>query len=248
MDGYILCATPRSGTTLLCGLLKQTGVAGAPDSFYRTQSRAAWAARFGIEDPGQVLTDDFHRAFLDGAIRTGRGSSGVFGMRLMQENLSDLVTAVGRLYPEGASDADALRLAFGDIGFVYLCRRDPVAQAISLVRAQQSGLWHRAADGSELERLRAHQDPVYTFAEIDAAVRAFEESNRDWNTWFSAQHVTPLRLFYEDLAEDPQAVLAEVLTFLGQDPILARAVSPAVSKLADDVSERWAQRYKRERG
>src|SRR3954470_5825583 len=31
---YLVCATPRSGSTLLCHLLDQTGVAGHPEEYF----------------------------------------------------------------------------------------------------------------------------------------------------------------------------------------------------------------------
>src|SRR3712207_7978474 len=31
---YLVCATPRSGSTLLCHLLEQTGVAGRPEEYF----------------------------------------------------------------------------------------------------------------------------------------------------------------------------------------------------------------------
>src|SRR5919197_6386428 len=31
---YLVCATPRSGSTLLCQLLERTGVAGRPDEYF----------------------------------------------------------------------------------------------------------------------------------------------------------------------------------------------------------------------
>ncbi len=34
MLSYLVCATPRSGSTLLCKLLGQTGVAGHPEEYF----------------------------------------------------------------------------------------------------------------------------------------------------------------------------------------------------------------------
>ena len=34
---YLICATQRSGSTLLCELLKQTGVAGRPEEYFEAQ-------------------------------------------------------------------------------------------------------------------------------------------------------------------------------------------------------------------
>ncbi len=42
-DSYIICATPRTGSTFLCDLLAATGVAGAPDSFFMRDVDPVWA-------------------------------------------------------------------------------------------------------------------------------------------------------------------------------------------------------------
>lgn len=38
-QNYILCATPRTGSTYLCSLLKSSGVAGVPESYRRRRDR-----------------------------------------------------------------------------------------------------------------------------------------------------------------------------------------------------------------
>ncbi|HMF66717.1 MAG TPA: Stf0 family sulfotransferase, partial [Phyllobacterium sp.] len=35
---YVICGTPRSGSTLLCDLLESTGIAGRPASYFRSES------------------------------------------------------------------------------------------------------------------------------------------------------------------------------------------------------------------
>lgn len=48
---YVLCATPRSGSTLLCSLLHSSGVAGHPESWFRLPNRPEFAADWGICAP-----------------------------------------------------------------------------------------------------------------------------------------------------------------------------------------------------
>ena len=36
-NSYIICSTPRTGSTLLCSLLRATNVAGIPESYFRSQ-------------------------------------------------------------------------------------------------------------------------------------------------------------------------------------------------------------------
>src|SRR4028118_2171875 len=49
---YVLCGTPRTGSTLLCSLLYSTGVLGRPESYFREPEEAAWAARLGPATEG----------------------------------------------------------------------------------------------------------------------------------------------------------------------------------------------------
>jgi LPS sulfotransferase NodH len=44
IDSYLICATtPRTGSSLLCGLLDSTGIAGHPESYFRRQDEREWA-------------------------------------------------------------------------------------------------------------------------------------------------------------------------------------------------------------
>ncbi len=244
VNAYILCATPRSGTTLLCGLLRDTGVAGKPDSFFRKASRADWRRDLGIDPTLDETSLAFHRAYLDAVLREGRAGGALFGMRLMQENLVDFQETLMQLSPSATSDFDRIQAQIGRTAFVHVTRDDVVAQAVSLVKAEQSGLWHRAADGSELERLHAPIEPKYDFASIDAAVRAYRTFDAAWQSWFDAQKITPHTIPYEDLSADPIGVLKRLLCALGLDPKTANGVLPSVSKIADDVSAQWCARYK----
>ena len=47
-ESYILCGTPRTGSTFLCALLKSTGVAGIPESYFREPDEPTWATQWGI--------------------------------------------------------------------------------------------------------------------------------------------------------------------------------------------------------
>jgi hypothetical protein len=50
VDSYFVCGTPRTGSSLLLGLLESTGVAGHPQAYFREPDEPAWA---GLEMPGE---------------------------------------------------------------------------------------------------------------------------------------------------------------------------------------------------
>src|SRR3954462_13244259 len=56
MSGLIVCATQRSGSTLLCELLKATGVAGVPNEYFQHFKDSGIADKprqylAGVDDP-----------------------------------------------------------------------------------------------------------------------------------------------------------------------------------------------------
>nr|WP_209947379.1 Stf0 family sulfotransferase [Rhizobium halophytocola] len=243
-DGYILCGTPRTGSTLLCDMLASTGKAGRPNSFFRPQSLANWSARWGLPLPEAAAGLPLNAAYLQAAIAHGTAGTGMFGLRLMRENLAALEITLDRLYPGQTSDLARLAAAFGRLLFVHLSRADTLAQAISLTKAEQTGLWHRAADGSDYERLGAPGAPVYDFARLHARRLALEADDAAWRGWFGAEGITPFSVTYEGLAADPAGTVIGLCRALGVPPPDRKALKPAVAKIADQTSLAWAQRYR----
>ncbi len=244
MDSYILCTTPRSGSTLLCDLLAATGTAGDPDSYFMDYVDPVWASRWGL--PAREGKDEAAdaRRFLDAVLKAGRGETPVFGLRLMPRNLGDVLAMTGRAFPGLATDSARLRAAFGDILFVHLARRDRLAQAVSLVKAEQTGLWHIAPDGTEVERLAPPRPPTYDFDRIAATIADLDTQNAGWTAWFTAEGITPLPLWYEDLSAEPARAVACICGALGTPaPNLGR-LTPTVAKLADATSADWVRRFR----
>lgn len=196
----ILCATPRSGSTLLCDLLAATGLAGRPASFYRREGIDEWAERLGVP-PGEGAA--FERAYLEAVRRKGTGDTGVFALRLMWSSLPELSARLAQLFPGLSSDAARLERAFGTPLYLHLSRRDKVAQAVSRLKAEQTGLWHLAADGSERERTTPPQAPRYDGDRLAAFAAEAEADDAAWTTWFAQQSIAPLRVHYEDVSAIP---------------------------------------------
>src|SRR5689334_3376396 len=110
---YLVCATPRSGSTLLCHLLDQTGIAGHPEEYFEAL-RHSGAPRKPHEyfDPDRhaniierlafrELPDGIERTahplwepesydrYLASALDAGTTPNGVFGAKLMWGYLGD---------------------------------------------------------------------------------------------------------------------------------------------------------------
>jgi LPS sulfotransferase NodH len=148
---YIIAATPRSGSTLLCDLLSGTGFAGQPHSYYRREDILDYARKWGVSSPNVIGDQAFERTYLEAVRRAGATQTGIFGLRLMWSSVGELSARLSAIHPDPLDDPARFELAFGKPLYIHLSRQDKVAQAVSLLKAKQSGLWHRAADGTERE-------------------------------------------------------------------------------------------------
>lgn len=245
-DSYVICTSPRSGSTLLCELLKGTGIAGRPDSHFHTPSFDRWLEVYGLTDR-QFAS---HAAALDAvfaaAIAKGTGETGIFGLRLQRGSFSFFQEQLAVLHPGHTRDVARIEAAFGRTRFIHLRRHDKLDQAVSLSIAEQSGLWHRAADGSEYERTAPPQAPKYDRDDIARHMEDLAGMDADWEAWFERENVMPLRLSYDDLAAAPRETLGRVLEALGLDPSGASDSEVPMAKLADATSRAWKDAFLQE--
>jgi trehalose 2-sulfotransferase len=239
MDSYVICATPRTGSSLLCGLLDSTGVAGHPESWFRRQGEPEYAARWGIADAsdGTFSYADYFRA----AIAAGSTANGVFAARIMWETMDEVITNLAPLYPDHAGTAvGLLGVAFGRTRFVYLRRGDVVAQAVSLLRAEQTGVWFETA----YERQEQQAEPSFDYGQVSERVRMIEAANAAWEEWFTSAGIRPYLVRYEELDAEPVRVAAGVVGFLGLTLPAGHEITVRHKRLADDVNAQWIGAYR----
>ena len=225
---YVLCGTPRTGSTLLCGLLRATGVLGQPESYFREPDEAAWAARFGLATEGGRVRD--YRAFVNAARSAGTSNNGVFGVRIMWGSLERVMEGLGEV--SGKSDLPILEEAFGPLTFVHLRREDIAAQAVSWCRAEQTGYWQQ---GDAIT-----QEPHRDVAQARVLMGTIQEHNAAWRAWFDAQGVVPHEVTYEQLVRDRLRVVRGIAAKLAVElPGYWQPRSPH-RKQADELSRAWA--------
>lgn len=246
-DAYVICTAPRSGSTLLCRLLAETGVAGTPASYFHEPTLAEWTRRLGV-GPEPKSEREIVAACIEAAVARGRSANGVFGLRLQRPSFEFLFANLTLVHPGAMPDRQRFEQVFGRTLFIHLSRADKVDQAVSCLKAEQTGLWHVLADGSDLERVGPARAPEYDREAIRAWVETMVGYDRGWNAWFAAEAITPVRITYDELSGEPQGAVRRVLAALGLDPAAADEVSPSVRKMADDINQEWAIRFRAEAG
>jgi LPS sulfotransferase NodH len=251
-QSYVVCATPRSGSTLLCEALRLTGVAGYPEEPFETlratgREREPHAYFDGVQDPTILdLLPELEpgpRAApiadrVAGAFKAGTTPNGVFATKIMWGYFADFLADVRTLPGMAArDDAAALAALFPGVTYVHMTRRGRIDQAVSLWRALQTGVWR--SDRPDRGRRAA-----YRFTGIDHLVRQLEAHELAWRRWFSRHGVRPATVVYEDLVDALEPTVRALLRHLGIDPPAdLRIRAPALSRQADGRSAEWARRY-----
>ncbi|WP_046470898.1 Stf0 family sulfotransferase [Allosalinactinospora lopnorensis] len=233
-DSYLVCATPRTGSSLLCGLLASTGIAGCPEAYFRQPDERSWARQWRITDGSGVFRyQDYVRA----ALAAGRTANGVFGAKVMWGTLEEVVAKLAAVHPSLAdADLDLLNRELGRTRFVFLRRADIVAQAVSWLRAEQTNLW--CAGRPE----PSGDEPRFDFDGIHDLVRLIEEHNTGWREWFASFGIRPHPVVYEELVADMAGTTRGVLDFLGLPA--GAAIAPRHRRQADELNAEWIDRYR----
>ncbi|MDQ6675249.1 MAG: Stf0 family sulfotransferase [Chloroflexota bacterium] len=237
INAYLICATPRTGSTLLCDLLRSTEIAGRPESFFRLPDEQSWADRWRLARNRAGGFD--YGGYVRAAVVAGSSPNGVFGARVMWGTLEEIVTKLGTAYRDLAgADLQLLTRAFGDTRFVYVWRDDTVAQAVSWARAEQTHFWH------EGDTALPGYEPRFDFEQVHTLVQTIDEQNAAWRDWFARFNVRPHLVRYEVLATDPAGVTRSILDFLGLHLPADRVIVSPRRRQADQLNHDWIARYR----
>lgn len=233
---YWICATPRTGSTALCNALSTTGVAGRPSEYLTEGNRERALEHFEATSLRELLSRIQQQTTTP---------NGVFGLKTSSAPgyLDDLLREVDRLSP-GVEVHEAFAKAFPNLRLVFLTRRNKVRQAVSHWRAIQSGLWHLPRDGNN----KAPSEDAYRFAAIDTLVHDIVMREAAWQQFFDRLGLAPLTVVYEDFAVEPEQVTRQILSYLGLEPAPDWRLAELPHRpIADELSERWVQRFRSER-
>jgi trehalose 2-sulfotransferase len=214
---YLVCSIPRSGSSLLCGLLADTGLAGAPAEFFHPDKMDALKEHWGVEGLGDYLRELLARK---------TSPNGVFGTK-----------AHWAQYQPQFGECDP-RTVFPGLRLVFITRRDRVRQAVSWVRALQTLKWD-TEDNPPVER-----PEVFDQEHITQKLGRIDREEQMWESLFARHGIEPQRVVYEDFVDAQVATVRAVLEELGVDaPADLHLPSPVLDRQADERSDEWVERY-----
>jgi trehalose 2-sulfotransferase len=232
---YIVAATPRTGSSLLCEGLGACCVAGRPAEVFAPDFRDPWYARWGVPRHAPF------RRYFDAALRYGTSANGIYGIKIQWMHVPVLAMEVGHPGPPG----EVLDQLFPDALYVNIIRQDRRAQAISWYRACETNEWFRTA--STLRPNEAHlQVNVERVLYLE---RHLEHQQSQWEWHFRQRGIRPHVVEYDQLVQDYQGVVGRVLAYLELDPLVSRSIpNPHLMRQGDAKTDAWRRQVDAEVG
>lgn len=224
---YAILTTPRSGSTYLCDLLNSTAIAGHPSEHLRLATQElARHCNFN------------YLKLLDNLLEYRTTSNGVFGTKLISHFLFELQ----RTKPDFQQIFQSIEQ------FILLIRKDKLAQAISLVLAQKTEVWHLHSDArktsyqSELESIEIDD---HLLNDVEQKVIFIEQQEARLKKILADHQIQPLVVVYEDILDDAPAEINRILDFLKiakpEDHVMQ--ITSGIKRMPSSVSQKIIHQY-----
>ena len=253
---YLIMATPRSGSYLLCEGLIRTRLAGNPTEYFGPMQTHEIMKHLGTSHYKQCL---------DWIIAQGTTPNGVFGGKDIWGYHERFVLHLREAFGYEALPAHELLFnAFPNLHYIWITRRDKVRQAISYSKALQTDTWvdlrnrlsseltmtNQQVSAREIEGSNPHgpaATPVLTFdyGTIEGLRYDLEQNDVEIQQYFATYGIQPFKVVYEDFVDAFEETIWQILDFLHipRPERLALGKEHTLQKQANEQSEEWLQRY-----
>ena len=264
---YLICATPRSGSTLLCEALDNTGIAGHPKEYFEALKETGLPRRPGeyfdtLEDDTvqellggyfQINDEYAESVFWDGpgyanylcrVLDEGTTPNGVFGAKMMWGYFGDFIENVRQIPAyRDMIVPDILATVFPNLHYIWVTRHDKARQAVSLWKAMQTGTWREDERACPCKK-RAQKEPVFNFEAIDHLMQRLTVHEEAWRYYFDICGIRPFTVVYEELVSSYEKTALNILHYL-DIPVPGELVlgERRMKQQANAHSEEWVQRY-----
>lgn len=213
--GYAICTTPRSGSNYACEILSSTGALGFPREYFNTKGMKGLGIESYSNDPdtqvSHILTD-------------GLSNNGVYGVKVMSPYFD---------YGRRTLWVDRLP----NLKLLYLERRDYLGQAISWVKASQTGIYR--SNDKEIENLL-----FYDAVAIRKQLETIARNNARWRIFFARNNLSPIWFTYEDILANPDKLVEVVAGLMGERvPNGIKHTNISLEIQRDARTEEWRARF-----
>ncbi len=166
---FTVAFAPRSGSNELCNLLARNGL-GSPSEFFQVSSN----------DEGET-SDPAAAARILSTIEK-HTCNGVFGSKMAHDHRA----RVDRILSQSLKNYHTIGDLLPDHRWIWLIRRDKIAQAVSLTRAEQSGVWLARSGAAPRP-----PEPAFDYHHILSRLMIVCVCDIAWQTYFETNDIKP---------------------------------------------------------
>jgi trehalose 2-sulfotransferase len=203
---YTIAFSLRCGSTVIANTLSTKGLGRPTEYFQAPYDSNSFLQKFSAPS----LLDSFRQ------IVSAHVLNGMFGSKMTHDHRAHLDGHLRDLLDGYNSIDDVLP----GHKWIFLRRRDVIAQAISLHIAQSTDRWHMPSGDGEF----VHDAVPYDFFSILSKLMIIGANNINWTTYFRLMNIRCLEIVFEDLLADLDAGFSSIFKFM----CIERSVSGVV--------------------
>lgn len=225
---YAIFTTPRSGSTYLCELLNSTNIAGYPSEHFR----------LATQELSRNCNFDYFR-LLNNLIKYRSTKNSVFGTKFISHFLFEL-----------QQTKSEFRKLFQYIDkFILLVRQDKIAQAVSIVVAHQTNIWHLYDQSKKLDYQVKLEEIIINdalLADVEQKYIAIINQEARLKKILENNKIKPLKVVYEDVVIDPKLQVNKILDYLKIDTPQAEniQIKSNLQKMPSEISQEIIRQFK----
>ena len=220
---YLICTTPRSGSNLLSALLESSGMMGQPSEYLNhTGTIPTLAKKHNLIDTNSTI---ILRKYLDFVIHNRSSANNVCGIKLFFNQLERFLD-----FPE-------MREILQQCHFIFLTRKDLVAQAVSMYIATETNIW------KSMKEDKSSRDFVeYNELKINSILENLIKQNNKWSEFFGVNKLNYLEVNYEEILENSNQLCQKICSFCGVDVSNYKFLleSSRFKKQGDSLNQKFA--------
>lgn len=251
----LICTTPRSGSTYFANTLRGAGCFGMPEEWLHPYNYEPLLKRNGFSENAPA------RTLISCLWDWATNDSGIFAIKTMWDRFEVFLKRV-REDSENSNmfrgpipdrlDWVSVKEFFPSPRIIFLTRRDRLGQAISYIRAHQTGVWHKiegaedegtakiADDEFPAQRQRNYFDPVY----INRIMNNFRWQEESWRKLFWLESIEPLEVEYEFFLKNKEQVVRQVAELMGvPSESVSEIKEPPNKPVRDSINKLWRSLY-----
>lgn len=216
---FVIASAYRAGSTMLATTLWEKGTFGAPWDYFNFESKEMdiMMARLGAASLDEYVVKLFE-------LRVS--PNGVFSTKTHFHH-----------FDAALQRSAELRRRLAGARYIYVNRRDKIAEAVSMAKALQTNSWMSFAS--------ARRAPLFYSREfISDCLREVMRQTEDWWRWFGSCAIEPYVIDYEEFVADIPSGVAGIARWLNIDERSgAEVLLPQVERQSDSINQEWKERF-----